>query len=210
METADRLLADDPRADQPSADDASAAGLAAAKRPAGLAAGSLGQPLHPLVVGLPIGAWVISFAFDLAARTANEELVYARGAFWLIGIGIVGAVAAAVTGLIDLLAIPRGTPVFRTALAHMVLSDVALIAFVISFLARRGDASLTAATAPVLALSVVGLAALGACAWLGVRLAFRYGVRVADERTQAQGYRPRSPEPTDGHDAAADTAEVAS
>lgn len=193
METVDEPLADDRTEDDRTEDDRSEAGRSAAERPAG----PHGPPLHPLFVSLPIGAWVISFAFDLAAHSANEELVYARGAFWLIGIGIVGAVAAAVTGVIDLLAIPRDTPVFRTALAHMVLSDLALGAFVISFLARRGDASLTAASAPVLALSVVGLAALGGCAWLGLRLAFRYGVRVADEATRDEGYRRRAQDAVD-------------
>ncbi|MBL8774613.1 MAG: DUF2231 domain-containing protein [Acidimicrobiales bacterium] len=168
--------------------DAVAARRRAAKAPTSPAAGRAGQPLHPLVVTVPIGAWVISFAFDLAARTANEELVYARGAFWLIGVGVVGGVAAAATGLLDLLAIPRGTRAHRTGLVHLGLSTFALAAFTVSFLLRRGADSLQAATAPMLALSVVALSALAVSAWLGVRLAFRYGVRVVDEAAQDEGY----------------------
>lgn len=160
----------------------------AAKQPAGLGAGGYGQPLHPLLVTIPVGAWVLSFAFDLAARAGNEEYVYARGAFWLIGLGIIGAVAAAIPGVLDLLTIARGTRAFRTGVTHLVLSDVALVAFIISFLVRRGGDSLQAASAPVMALSVVALACLAVSAWLGVRLAFRFGVRVADEATQAQGF----------------------
>jgi uncharacterized membrane protein len=160
----------------------------AAKQPAGLGAGRYGQPLHPLLVTIPIGAWVISFAFDLAAHGANEEFVYARAAFWLIGVGIVGAVAASVPGILDLLTIERGTPAFRTGFTHLVLSDVALVAFVISFLVRRGNDSLQAASVPVLLLSVVALAALAVSAWLGIRLTYRYGIRVADEATQREGF----------------------
>ncbi len=150
-------------------------------------AGPVGQPLHPLLVGIPIGAWVLSFAFDLAAHAANEELVYARGAFWLVGAGIVGALAAGTAGVLDLLAIPRGTVAWRTGVRHLVLTDVVLVLFVVSFLLRRDD-SLQAAGVPVMALSVVALALLAVAGWLGVRLAHRYGVRVADEDTQRSGF----------------------
>jgi uncharacterized membrane protein len=59
-----------------------------------------------------------------------------------------------------------------------------------------------APTAPVpwglLALSAVALATLGAGGYLGGMLAYRYGVRVADEETQAEGYQAagmQSPDP---------------
>jgi uncharacterized membrane protein len=39
-----------------------------------------------------------------------------------------------------------------------------------------------------LVLSVLGLAILVVSGWLGGKLAYRYGVRVADERTQATGF----------------------
>lgn len=162
----------------------------AAKQPVSLAAGRYGQPWHPLLVTIPVGAWVISFAFDLAARTANEEFVYSRAAFWLIGVGIIGAVAASVPGVLDLLTVARGTPAFRTGIRHLVSSDIALVLFAVSFLLRRGDDSLQAATTPVLALSVVALVALGVSAWSGLRLTYRYGVRVADEATQREGFVP--------------------
>ena len=38
-------------------------------------------------------------------------------------------------------------------------------------------------------LSLVGLGALGLSGWLGGKLAYSYGVRVADETTQAKGFR---------------------
>jgi uncharacterized membrane protein len=39
-----------------------------------------------------------------------------------------------------------------------------------------------------LGLAVVSLALLGLSGFLGGKLAYRYGVRVADEQTQAEGY----------------------
>jgi uncharacterized membrane protein len=38
-------------------------------------------------------------------------------------------------------------------------------------------------------LSAVTLALLAAAGWLGGRLAYRYGVRVADEATQATAFQ---------------------
>lgn len=50
----------------------------------------------------------------------------------------------------------------------------------------------------MLALNAVSLAALGVSGYLGGKLAYRYGVRVADESTQAEGFLAthRPPEPT--------------
>jgi uncharacterized membrane protein len=42
--------------------------------------------------------------------------------------------------------------------------------------------------AGLIALSAVALGVLAVSGWLGGKLAYRYGVRVADEATQAQGY----------------------
>jgi uncharacterized membrane protein len=38
-------------------------------------------------------------------------------------------------------------------------------------------------------VSVVALALVGVSGWLGGELAYRYGVRVADDQTQSRGFR---------------------
>jgi uncharacterized membrane protein len=48
-------------------------------------------------------------------------------------------------------------------------------------------------TVAAFVLSAVALALLGVSGWLGGLLAYRYGVRVADEAEQASGYI-RAPE----------------
>jgi uncharacterized membrane protein len=159
-----------------------------AKRPAFGAAGPYGHPFHPLLVTLPIGAWVSSLIFDIVARAGNDETVFSRGAYWLIGIGIIGGAVAAVFGLMDLLTIPQGTMAKRTALTHMTLNVVVLVLFIVSYLLRRSDGGETAETTPFI-LSIIALVLLAVSGWLGGRMAYRYGVRVADERTQAQAYR---------------------
>ena len=158
-----------------------------AKEPTSPLAGPYGHPFHPILVTIPIGAWIASLVFDLVSRAADEPGPFFDGATWLIGIGIVGAVLAAVFGLLDWRGIPKGTSAKRTATTHLVLNDVVVLAFAVSFLVRlASDSEQTSLT--LLALSVVTLAVLGASGWLGGKLSYRYGVRVADERTQAEGF----------------------
>jgi uncharacterized membrane protein len=163
--------------------------LREAKRPVSLLAGPYGHPLHPVLVTVPIGAWVASFVFDLASRFSDEPVVFAKGAWWLICLGLVGAVAAAMLGFLDLFAIPSGTRAFRTGLLHMALNLTVVVVFAGSLLPRR-DRLEQPDGVPVglIAVSAVALAVLAVSGWLGGKLTYRYGVRVADEATQAQGY----------------------
>src|SRR3954449_10227000 len=103
-----------------------------AKRPVTNVAGPYGHPFHPLLVTVPIGAWISSLVFDIVSHSANEKAVFAKGAYWLIVIGIVGAAVAALFGLLDLLTIPRGTQAFRNGLTHMTLNVIVLAIFAVS------------------------------------------------------------------------------
>lgn len=159
-----------------------------AKRPRSVLAGPYGHPFHPILITVPIGAWVASLVFDLIAAFGDDPAVFARGAYWLIVIGVVGALLAAVFGLMDLLAIPRGTRAFRTALTHMVINVAVVVLFVVNDALRQAQGVDDASGAGI-ALTVVALGMLGVSGWLGGKLAYSYGVRVADEETQAAAYR---------------------
>jgi len=102
-----------------------------------------------------------------------------QGAYWLIGIGVLGAFLAAGLGFLDLLTIPGGTPAFRTALVHMSLNLAVIALFSLAFVLRNGRVDATDGTPTgLIALSAVGLVLLAVAGWLGGRLTYRYGVRV--------------------------------
>lgn len=168
--------------------------LQQAKRPvSALLAGPYGHPLHPVLVPVPIGAWVAASVFDVGSHLADGPGFLAQGAWWLLLIGVVGALGAALIGFLDLLAIPAGTPAFRTALVHMGLNLTVTAGYLAGFLWRRAGGVRTAAVPwGPLVLSLCCLAVLAVSGFLGGKLAFRYGVRVADEVTQAEGYRGAS------------------
>src|SRR5215831_14453039 len=150
-----------------------------AKQPVSpLLAGPYGHPLHPLLVTVPIGAWLASLVFDVASQFAAHPGFLAQGAEWLIGIGVVGALAAATVGFLDLLAI-----------WHMSLNLVITGTYAANFAWRHeGYASGGPVPLGMLALSAVAFATLGVSGFLGGKLAYRYGVRVAGEDTQAEGF----------------------
>lgn len=162
-----------------------------AKRPITGLAGWYGHPVHPAAAAVPIGAWVASFVFDLASHVVSAPVALATGSRWLIGLGILAAVATALLGFLDLLGLPAGTRVFRTALLHMSVMLAVVAVHAVGF-ALRGAEPAAPVPAGALALSAVALVVLGAGGYLGGTLAYRYGVRVADEQTQADGYQPLS------------------
>ena len=157
-----------------------------AKQPRSIVAGPYGHPFHPVMVTVPIGAWVSSVVLDIVAL-ASDNAALAEASLWLIGIGIAGALAAALFGLLDLSTIPRGTKAFKTGITHMSLNLVAVGLFAVDFAIRYAHGTTSVPTSGFV-LSVVAVAILGASGWLGGKLAYHYGVRVADEQTQAEGF----------------------
>lgn len=163
----------------------------AAKEPVStMLAGPYGHPFHPILVTVPIGAWVSGLVFDIASRVVDDPGFLTKGSQWLIAIGVLGALAAALVGFLDLFAIPTGTPAFRTGLVHMSLNLTVTAAYVVNFLWRQGDyGEPKSVQIGQLILSAASLAALTVSGYLGGKLAYRYGVRVADETTQAEGFQ---------------------
>jgi uncharacterized membrane protein len=160
-----------------------------AKRPVTLLAGPYGVPFHPKLVPVAIGAWIASLVFDIASRVSDEPEVFAKGAYWLILLGVAGALVAALFGFLDLVGIPTGTKAFRIGLVHMTLNLVTTGLFGVSIALRQGDVDDPGETsAGLLVLSAVAVGTLAVAGWLGGELSFRYGVRVADEGTQLEGY----------------------
>lgn len=158
-----------------------------AKEPASaLLAGPYGHPFHPILVTVPIGAWVSSLVLDVGSHVVDDPAPLAIGARWLIAIGVLGALAAALVGFLDFFTIPSGTPAHRLALIHMALNLAITLAFALDFVWRLEDTSAT--PAGPLILSAVSLAALGVSGAIGGKLAYHYGIRVAAETDQAAGF----------------------
>ncbi|HYX51431.1 MAG TPA: DUF2231 domain-containing protein, partial [Ktedonobacteraceae bacterium] len=60
----------------------------------------LGHALHPVITDIPIGAWSCTLVLDLASSNVESDGI-ARAADITMALGIMGATAAAVTGVTD-------------------------------------------------------------------------------------------------------------
>jgi uncharacterized membrane protein len=162
--------------------------LRRAKRPKTILAGPYGHPFHAMAITIPIGSWVAVLIFDLVAIFGDRQEAFTRGAAWLVGIGFVGGVVAAILGFFDYRTLTPGTKVHRTALIHMVINLVVLVLMLGSFLVRLA-AGFDELSVGGFVLSLIGLLLLSVSGFLGGELAYRHGVRVADEDTQRKAYQ---------------------
>ncbi len=86
----------------------------------------------------------------------------------------------------DLLTIPRRTHAFATGVTHLALNLAVVALFVVDFVWRHSDYDTRLRVGGgQLALSIAAVVILAVSGWLGGTLSYHFGVRVADEETQA-------------------------
>lgn len=124
-----------------------------------------GHPLHPALVSLPVGAWTTALAFDaLESMSGRREL--RAGADAAVGLGLLGALASAVTGLADWSEIDARAK--KIGAVHGTLNVAATALYAASWFLRRRKKERTTAVA----LSMIGFALANSSAWLGGHLSF--------------------------------------
>lgn len=131
-----------------------------------------GHPVHAMLVTLPIGLWVFSLISDLVF-VSTGDVRWDATAYFTLGGGIVGALLAAVPGLLDFLGLhdPRER---RVATIHLVL-NLSIVAIQAINFWLRSEPGPGGGNLPVL-ISVVAVAALVVSGWLGGQLVHVLGV----------------------------------
>jgi len=130
----------------------------------------LGHPLHPVLTDVPLGAWTAALALDAQAVVTGDQ-GYARAADFAIGLGLVAAVGAAVTGLNDWSETEGRSR--RIGLLHGLLNLTATALVATSYALRRNGSRPAAHASAVAGYGI----ALGA-AYLGGDLVYRERIGV--------------------------------
>ena len=130
-----------------------------------------GHPIHPMLVTLPIGLWVFSLVCDFAFVFTGDER-WAVTAYFTLGGGIVGALLAAVPGLLDFLGM-HDTRAKRIGAYHLVL-NLAIVAAQAASFWLRSQYGLSEVLPR--GISIAAVAALIAAGWLGGHLVHVLGV----------------------------------
>jgi uncharacterized membrane protein len=132
------------------------------------------HPIHPMLVPIPIGLWIFSFVCDLVHAGGAAGEAWTTVALYTMAGGIIGALLAAVPGLIDLLSLPEGPR--ATAIKHMALNLTIVALYIINFVARWRE---PANPGGLVWLSLISLVLLVISGWLGGKMVYEYGVAVA-------------------------------
>lgn len=136
-----------------------------------------GHAVHQMLIAFPLGLLCTAVAFDVISLLSGSPR-WTGMAYYLIGAGLLGGLAAAVPGLLDWLAVPRGTRAWRVGLLHAVGNVAVLGLFALSWVLRRPDPAAPPTGAIVAGLA--GVVLLAVTSWLGGELVNRLGVGVDD------------------------------
>jgi uncharacterized membrane protein len=138
---------------------------------------SIGKhPIHPMLVVFPLGLWIFSLVCDLISLTVAMPDVWRTVAFYSMVGGLIGALIAAVPGLIDLLYYKGGAPpVKKIALTHMAINLSVVVLYAVNIWLRIDR--LEGMNVPIV-LSVIGVCAIAVSGWLGGQMVHVYGVGV--------------------------------
>ncbi|HEV7906071.1 MAG TPA: DUF2231 domain-containing protein [Pyrinomonadaceae bacterium] len=137
----------------------------------------LGHGAHPILIVFPLGLLGGSVIFDIMYLVSGTDM-FSFVAYWLIAVGIVSGVVAAVPGFVDWFAIPKGTRAKSVGLIHGIGNDVVLVLFALSWWLRYDNRPFHVPSTAALVLSFAGLALAMVTGWLGGELVERLGMSV--------------------------------
>ncbi len=131
------------------------------------------HPVHPMLVAFPIGLWVFALVCDVM-RAAGGNSAWQMVATYCIAAGIVGAVVAAVPGLIDYFSINEAA-MKRIANLHLLINLGAVVIFGIDLWLRF---RMPVESYLPLGMSIMGVLAIGFGGWLGGEMVYVKGMAV--------------------------------
>jgi uncharacterized membrane protein len=137
-----------------------------------------GHPIHPMLIVVPLGLFIMAVVMDITFYVTGRPAL-AAVAFWNIVGGVLGGLLAAVFGLIDWLAIPRGTRARAIGLYHGLGNVVVVALFAVSAYIRYQVEDFFPSILAV-AIAAVALLIGVVTGWLGGELVERLAVGVDD------------------------------
>jgi len=136
-------------------------------------------PLHPMLVHFPVALLSVSLLWDGVGIVTAASVWWALS-FWSLVVGLLAALPAAATGLVDYANLSTDTSAGSVATRHLLFTGAAIIAFLVSLLIRGGPDSLNGGEViAAVASSAVGVGLLAVGGHLGARLVYEFGVGQA-------------------------------
>lgn len=148
------------------------------------------HPIHPMLVVFPLGLWIASFAFDVAAIAGNDPNLAAAGFYAVIG-GCAGGLLAAIAGATDLFGVvPERSSAKKRGYTHAALNLIAFGLFIAVAVLRGGPAQMPYGL--TLLLSGIGVVLILCSGWLGGTLVYRNQIGVDHRYANAGQWHERT------------------
>jgi uncharacterized membrane protein len=135
-----------------------------------------GHPVHPMLIVFPAGLFISAVIMDILYLIFRNP-VLPTVAFYMIIIGVVGGLLAAVFGFIDWSALPGNSRAKNIGLWHGLGNFVIVVLFAVSWFLRRGSVNF-APSGLAMILSFAGILLALITLWIGGELVYRLGVAV--------------------------------
>jgi uncharacterized membrane protein len=133
-----------------------------------------------MLIPFPIGLLVFSLVCDLISLRSDDPGSWLAAALYTMVGGVIGALAAAVPGLVDWFSLTERA-VKRIGLLHMAINLTVVVLYAINIWLRAGSGDNHGAP---LVLSIVAVALLGVSGWLG-EMVYAHGVGVANRTSRS-------------------------
>jgi uncharacterized membrane protein len=144
-----------------------------------------GHPIHPMLIPFPVVFLATAFVTDLAFWATGDG-GWAVASLWLLGAGVVMALAAAAFGFTDFLNEPRIRSL-SDAWQHMIGNLTAVVLALINWLIRYTAGPPSGVLPWGILLSLVTLLLLLFNGWKGWEMVYRHRVGIADTTDDTTG-----------------------
>lgn len=135
-----------------------------------------GHPVHPILVVYPLAMFSGAVIFDiLNLITANS--VFPVVSYYMIAVGVIGGLVAAIFGFIDWLGLPGNSRARQIGLWHGLGNFTIVLMFIASWIIRRGAVDFVPNTLALI-LAFAGVALVLITGWIGGELVYRLSVGV--------------------------------
>jgi uncharacterized membrane protein len=152
-----------------------------------------GHPSHPPLTDASIGAYTVGVAMLILGALGLQKPEMAHGALLAISGGLVLAAPTALTGLVDWLRIPQGTPRRTLATVHLLTMVSATVLFAVTWVLQRPGYVHDRIQTGAWIVAIVAEAVLAVGGYLGGTIVFVYGERVETRRevSVAEALKPQ-------------------
>lgn len=151
------------------------------------------HPIHPMLIPFPIAFLAGGFGFNAAGWLLDGSALWLIGG-WLVALGVVSGLAAAVPGAVDYFrTVPPASSARTRATRHALAAIGTVSLFAVAWLIRGGPAE--PPTPLTLGIQAVGACLLGVAGWMGGTLVTRNLISVDHRHARAGRWRERRLKP---------------